>query len=197
MPAHPLTSILAIWGCGLAFATLHSGLATSRAKAWAYARGMTPQRYRLLYSLLSLLLTIAWLVFVQSLPDQPLYRIDGPWRWLLHGLQLAGLYIFWRSLAPIDAAAFLGLRPFPHDVEPFVEQGIYRHLRHPMYAGIMLVLFAHPSQSINSLNLYAFITAYFIVGARLEERRMLTMHPAYADYRKRVPAFIPRPWRKG
>lgn len=195
MPALPLTNILIIWLGGLAFAALHSGFATQRAKAWAHARGITSQRYRLIYSLLSLVLAAAWLLEVAALPDQPLYRISGPWRWLLHGLQLAGLYAFWLSLKPIDTAAFLGLRPFPHDVEPFIEQGIYRRVRHPMYAGIMLMLFAWPAQSFNSLNLFACISAYFAIGARFEERRLLAAHPGYADYRRRVPAFVPH-WPK-
>lgn len=190
-----LANILGIWSGGLLFAVIHSGLATQRVKDKFQARGMSPQRYRLLYSLLGLLLTAAWLLFVHSLPDRPLYHVDAPWRGLLRGVQLLGLGIFVSSLVPIDVAAFLGLRPESRGAEPFVERGIYRHLRHPMYTGIILMLLAHPDQTVNRLSLYAFVTAYLIVGARFEERRMLAAHPEYADYRRRVPAFLPRLWR--
>ena len=79
----------------------------------------------------------------------------------------------------------------PPGGEPFSEKGIYRHLRHPMYAGVMLVLLASPQQSVNSLSLTLAVCLYFIVGCRFEERRMLAAHPQYADYCRRTPRFVP------
>jgi methanethiol S-methyltransferase len=187
---------LAIWASGLAFALLHSVLAADGVKRRYYRTGLSAQRYRLAYVIIAVVTTALWLWFVRALPDAPLWRIDGPARWLLHGIQLAGLWLFWLSLRPIDVGAFIGLRPFPGASEPFVERGVYRHVRHPMYSGFMLVMFAMPAQSISSLHLFAVITAYFVIGARLEERRMLAAHPEYADYRRRVPAFVPNPSRR-
>ena len=60
-----------------------------------------------------------------------------------------------------------------------------------MYTGAMLILLAMPQQTWNGLNLALAICTYFIIGARLEERRMLAAHPEYAAYRDTVPAFIP------
>ena len=183
---------LTIWATGVLFACIHSALAGHSCKSWCYTAGLSPRTYRLAYVCIALFTTALWLGFVRLLPDAPLYQVDGAGRWLLHGVQLFGLWVFWRSLHPIDVAAFLGLRPFPGDVESFVVRGIYRTIRHPMYTGIMLILMAMPVQTLNSLNLYACIGLYFIIGSRFEEQRMRAMHPEYADYIQRVPAFVPR-----
>jgi methanethiol S-methyltransferase len=187
---------LAIWLSGFAFALVHSALAASGIKQRCYRAGLSPQWYRLLYVIIAVITTALWLWFVRALPNDTLWAVEGPLRWLLHGVQVTGLWVFWLSLRPIDVGAFLGLRPFGGTGEPFIERGIYRYIRHPMYSGIMLVMFAMPAQSVNSLQLFAVITVYFVIGARFEERRMLADHPEYADYRRRVPAFIPNPFRR-
>jgi len=105
---------------------------------------------------------------------------------------LMALLMLMLSLLPMDGAAFLGLRPFPNEGESFVEQGIYRYLRHPMYSGLMLLLLASPWQSQVSLNFALAISLYLVIGARLEERRMELLHPEYKDYRRRIPPFLPR-----
>jgi len=184
-------SIAWIWLSGLAFAAVHSLLATSRCKNALYRKGVGRKAYRLAYSLLALILTMLWLGFVFLLPDAPLYDIEGGAKWLMIGLQLAGLAMVVMSLRAIDTAAFLGLGEAADGPDAFVEAGIYRYMRHPMYTGVMLALFASPSQTVNSLNLFAAIALYFMIGARFEEQRMLAAHPSYADYMKRVPAFIP------
>lgn len=185
------TPVMLIILSGLLFAVVHSMLASNLIKTRCYAYGLSPQRYRLLYVILALLTTAVWLAFIDRLPDGILYKVNGSAQYLLIALQLAGILLFMLSLRPIDVRAFLGLKEFPAQLEPFIEQGIYRYLRHPMYSSIMLIMFAMPSQSRNSLTLYIVVAAYFILGSRLEEQRMLIMHPEYADYRKRVSAFIP------
>lgn len=188
-------SVIIIIISGLAFAVSHSLLANQRLKNRVYAWGLSRQRYRLCYVIIAVLLTTIWLVYIHRLPDQPLFAIDGTGLWLCYSIQAGGLIIFFLSLKPIDGPAFLGLRRFADDKEPFVEQGIYRYIRHPMYSGIMIILFAMPSQSYNSLTLYCLFSLYFVIGSRLEEVRMLKEHPEYNDYRHRVPAFIPHRWR--
>lgn len=185
-------SVIVIWVSTLLFAIQHSVLSSRTCKNKCYSLGISPRAYRLVYVILSIVITMAWLGLIHSLPDQGLYEIHGVWRWLFYGLQLAGIWVFILALQPIDVPAFLGLRAFAGKTEPFIEAGIYRHIRHPMYSGILLIFIAMPVQSINSLNFYACVTLYFIIGSRLEERRMIADHPEYEDYRKRVPAFIPR-----
>lgn len=184
---------LPIWISGLLFALIHSIFAAEACKHLFYRLGMTPQRYRLLYSIFALLLTLIWLFYIYQLPDSQLYQATGWLNWALILLQLCGLWIVLLSLKAFDAALFLGMKSVINNNEPFHEHGIYRYVRHPMYSGFMLALFASPTQSINSLNLAICIALYFLIGSRYEEQRMIRMHPEYSDYKKRVAAFLP--WR--
>lgn len=187
------SSVAAIWISGLIFALIHSFMASNRCKQWFEKEGMNPHQYRIGYSILSLLLTCLWVFFIYHLPDTALYHHNGIIMWGLIALQFTGALVIALSLRHVDSAAFIGLKPFPDHIEPFREEGIYRHMRHPMYSGIMLVMLASPTQSMNSLNLTLVVCLYFVAGSLFEERRMLHQHPEYDPYRKRVPAFIP--WR--
>ncbi|HFE38003.1 MAG TPA: isoprenylcysteine carboxylmethyltransferase family protein [Gammaproteobacteria bacterium] len=189
-------SITLIWLTGVIFAVSHSLLATNKGKQIAYQVGLSSQAYRLGYVILAILSTLLWLTFVHSLPDTALYSLDAPYAWALRGIQLLGVLLFWASLQPIDSGVFLGLKKFPDGIEPFIESGVYRYIRHPMYSSAMLIMFAMPQQSVNSINLYLVISLYFIIGARFEENRLLLTHPEYSDYRQKVAAFIPRMQRK-
>jgi len=187
------SSVACIWLSGFAFALLHSVTAALGCKRWLQRHGIAAQRYRFIYSLLAVLMSLVWFAFVHALPDAPLYRIDGWPMGLLVAIQLGGLALALASFRAFDARMFLGLAPMPTGGEPFHERGIYRHIRHPMYSGVMLAMLASPVQSVNSAHLVAVIALYFILGSKLEEARMLAVHPEYADYRRRVGAFWPRP----
>ena len=193
MPQFDTTHPLAwLWGSSLGFALTHSLLASNGCKRLAYAAGLSPRHYRLAFTVAAIAMTAVWLAFVRMLPDTPLYRLHGLVLVPCYALQLLGAWLVWAAVRAFDMRIFMGLKPFPPGGEPFVERGIYRYLRHPMYSGVLLILLAMPAQSVNSLHLDVAIALYFVLGSRLEERRMLADHPQYADYRRRVPAFWPR-----
>jgi len=184
-------SALWIWLSGLVFAVSHSLLASVRCKQWVYDHGLREPRYRLLYSAVAVLATTAWVLYVHQLPDARLYQTDGLLWWLLVSVQVLGLIVALAAFQPIDGLVFLGFRKAKASNDPFIERGIYRWLRHPMYAGAMLILLAMPEQTWNGLHFTLVVCLYFIIGSRFEESRMLREHPDYADYRSRVPAFVP------
>jgi len=184
-------SALWIWFVGALFAVSHSLLASQTCKQWIYRHGLNEPYYRLVYSLVAIFSTAGWLVVVHALPDVALYHSSGVVRVLLLAVQLLGLVIVLAAFQPIDGLVFLGLRAAKETGEAFVERGIYRWLRHPMYAGVILMLLAMPEQSWNGLHLSLAVGAYFMIGLRYEEARMLAAHPEYKDYCKRVAAFIP------
>lgn len=186
-----MQSILLILASCLVFSFFHSLLANRQLKQYFYDRGLTAQHYRLLYVLIAVISTALWLAYIKTLPDQSLYALQGIYRWLCYLIQGFALYAFYLSLRPIDSLAFLGLRPFKNNTEAFIEKGLYRYIRHPMYSSLIVLMFALPTQTMNSLALYTLISCYFIIGSRFEEQRMIKDHPEYADYRNRVPPFIP------
>lgn len=68
---------------------------------------------------------------------------------------------------------------------------LYRQVRHPLYLGFFLGLWAAPTMTVTHLVLAAGLSAYILFGVRLEERDLVAEHPEYRSYRERVPMFVP------
>ena len=108
------------------------------------------------------------------------------------GLMIAGLggYDIGRlgGLRQIRAAR-LGL--IEDEDEPLRRDGLHRFVRHPLYGAGFLILWGNVGGEFE-LATAIWGSLYLIVGARFEERWLLARYgEAYADYRRRVPAFIP------
>ncbi len=78
-----------------------------------------------------------------------------------------------------------------------VETGIYRYIRHPMYASLLFLgwgaFFKHITLPTTGLVLW--ITAFILAAARVEEKEnRLFFGAEYADYMRRTKMFIP--WLK-
>jgi len=82
-------------------------------------------------------------------------------------------------------------RPLPN--AQLVQRGIYRHLRHPLYASVMLASlgWALLWQSGPSLLAALIAIPFFDAKARREERWLVEAFPEYAGYQQRVRRFIP------
>ena len=73
---------------------------------------------------------------------------------------------------------------------------LHRHVRHPWYALSLVLLWTRDMSTALLVSALA-ITAYFVVGSWLEERKLLARFgPAYGQYMARVPGLVPRPWRR-
>lgn len=182
------------------YGALHSLLAARKVKQWAETRWGAPARryYRLFYSLVAGLTLLLPLTLAAILPDTHLYAIPLPWSLLTGLLQLAGLAGLVYGVAQTGAGRFVGLdtaldegalrRPVP-----FVDHGLYRWVRHPLYTCSLLFLWLMPVMTCNLLALNLGVTAYFIIGSRFEEDKLLNeFGDVYAAYRRRTPAFLPR-----
>jgi protein-S-isoprenylcysteine O-methyltransferase Ste14 len=194
--------VIVAWG---AFALFHSVTVSEPYERWA-RRVMGEDRFRayhrLLFSLYSAAAAAAALLYVRSLPDAPLYSIDGVSRYAFHALQLCGAaLLLW---TPWDMKEFVGLRQWerhrkgemeaPRRNERLFTGKAYAVVRHPLYLGCSLLLAFHPVQTENSAATTAAVIAYFYIGTFLEERRMeRKFGEEYREYRKRVPRFFPLP----
>ena len=137
---------------------------------------------------------VALIVFgPRSLPALPAWPDALRWPALLAGaaLVLAG------ALLVFFAAYSLGsnLTPLPHpkDDARLVETGAYRLVRHPMYGGIILLLYGWGLMAQSWLIL-AYATVVFIfldLKSRREERWLKKKFPRYHEYCKRVRKLIP------
>ncbi|NPA92813.1 MAG: isoprenylcysteine carboxylmethyltransferase family protein [Chloroflexi bacterium] len=182
------------------YGALHSALATPTAKAWARQKlGRFGDRwYRLGYNLLFTVLLFPLLAVPAALPDRVLYVVRPPWVYVTTALQIGGLLLAADATFRTDLWAFLGLKPEPEaTAEALVIRGAYRWVRHPMYSGSLLFIWAMPVMTLNSALFYAALTLYIVLGAHWEERKLLAEYgEAYARYRQEVPMLIPRFWRK-
>lgn len=83
--------------------------------------------------------------------------------------------------------------PQPHADSALVQHGIYARVRHPLYTSVMLVSlgWALLWQSLASLVVAVTLVPFFYAKARREERALRAKFPAYADYERRTPPFLP------
>ena len=182
---------LALWG------VIHSILASHFFKDMV--RGMVGKQgmrfYRFGYNVFSVVSFAPILYLMWILPDQPVYQVSAPWKYVMfagQGLAAAFLLI---ALLQTDTLSFIGLKQFfveEEDAGQLVTRGLYRVVRHPLYTFSLLFLWLTPTMSVNSLTLYLGATLYILVGAYFEERKLLRdFGTAYADYKRKTPMLIP------
>jgi len=118
------------------------------------------------------------------------FQILG-WYWLCVGVLLS-----FCSIAAFGADNLALLYTYHPEESRIVESSIYNLLRHPIYAGIlrMIVGLALLNGNANSIAFTIFVPLGFTGWIRLVEEKELIERfgQSYLDYRKRVPAFLPR-----
>jgi len=101
--------------------------------------------------------------------------------WLLNHFELFGLQQAWLNLTGKQEAP-------PKMRTPL----FYKFVRHPLYTGFFIAFWAAPDMSYSHLLAAVGFTIYIMIGISYEERDLLAVFgQQYADYRKRVGAFIP------
>jgi len=195
----PLLGLSAAW---LGYGLLHSLLAAQGVKRWAAARWprLMPA-YRLLYNLVALVTLAPFAWWLLRDPGPFLWHWTGPWRWVADGLGLAALAALLLPGSPYDTALFLGWRSWREnrtdagDGEPFRIGFLHRFVRHPWYALSLVLLWTRDMTALRLVSAL-WITAYFIIGSRLEERKLIAAHgERYRRYRTRVAGLLPLPWK--
>ena len=99
---------------------------------------------------------------------------------LINHFDLFGLRQIWLNLV---GKAYTSLK--------FRTPGMYRHVRHPLYFGWLLVFWAAPLMTSAHLFFAVVTSAYIFVAIQLEERDLVRVHREYAEYREQVPMIIP------
>jgi protein-S-isoprenylcysteine O-methyltransferase Ste14 len=75
-----------------------------------------------------------------------------------------------------------------------IRSGIYRWIRHPIYAAHFLVNFCYTLLYFSPVNvvLYVVFVAGQTLRARIEEQKLAAAFPEYEEYRKSTGMFLPR-----
>ncbi len=183
------------------FGVVHSFMAARWFKGRVY-RFVDPQRYRLIYSVVSILLFIPILLVWVSGRDSspPIFVVSYPYRLISYLVMVSAVALFFLTALQIDVLEFLGLNSFIEKKEEdskLITDGFYRLCRHPMYLFAIIALLAFPMLKQIDMVGNGFITLYFILGAWLEEQKMMEdFGKEYQDYRQKVSMFIPFKWFK-
>ena len=121
--------------------------------------------------------------------------------WATLALTLSGWVLLLVALRGYDTGRLIGVRQLraarlgieePED-EPLRRDGVHRYVRHPLYTAAFMILWG---QALGPFGLATALwaSAYLLIGTWFEERALCRLYgPAYAEYRRCVPAFLP--WR--
>ena len=74
---------------------------------------------------------------------------------------------------------------------PFRTPTLYRHVRHPLYVGWLMVFWFTPTMTVSHFFFAAATSAYILIAIQFEERDLQEALPEYAEYRSRVPMLVP------
>jgi protein-S-isoprenylcysteine O-methyltransferase Ste14 len=118
-----------------------------------------------------------------------IYDVDGIGRLALHALQLLGVWMTVRAAGAIDVLELAGIRQARRDPshDELTVAGPFRVVRHPIYLGWMLMVFATPAMTANRLLFAAISSAYLILAIPWEEKSLVAAHgDRYRAYQQAV-----------
>lgn len=114
------------------------------------------------------------------------------WAWALFG---TGMLVFVLATAALGSRNFTIL-PDPREGNELSQRGIYRFVRHPMYAAVLLcgaaVAFGDPSTWRWAALPVCLVV--LVLKIRYEERALTVRHPDYPERMKGVARLVPGLW---
>jgi methanethiol S-methyltransferase len=154
--------------------------------------------YRLLYVLVSII-TLSLVIWAGSeIKEYQLWRWPDWLRPVQAGIWIIAIVMFWLSSRRLDLWRLMGVRALVErsarnpKSDELVTTGIYGCIRHPQFLAGLMVLWARDLTD-RGLVTTLVLSGYLIIGARIEESRLLTrLGDRYRRYYAEVPGFIPR-----
>lgn len=197
-----------------AFGFLHSLLASRAAKRQAARLVGERNRdglYRAFYNTQSAVATSLLVAYVVRQPGHEIYRVRGTPRLLMHAGQAMCAGMMTAAVRELgfgeisgfahaaDWASGRSVPPEPEAQGPAVggdtrlrTGGPYRLCRHPLNFWAVPLIWLWPRMTTTLAAFNAAATVYLVWGSTREDARLAgRFGPAYMQYRKRVPFFVP------
>ena len=149
---------------------------------------VAPELERSVYVWIASLLLIGVCAVWQPVPGVA-WGVSGWAAPALRGLQVAGVVIALWSAAAIDALELAGIRQLEASAQPteFKTTGPYGWVRHPIYFGWFLMVFATPLMTATQLVFAIVSSAYLLIAIPFEERSLrAASRGAYDRYMQAV-----------
>lgn len=156
---------------------------------------------RLLYTGIASILFFGIFIYSGTIEPNLLLHPTDVLTYLGYMLAAFGTIILVKSFKNFSGKRFAGLTP--HDdleiKEELIQTGIHGYIRHPIYAGLILIFTGYFlfSPTLASLIHVGMLMLYLPIGIYLEEKKLLAIFgQAYKKYQSNVPALIPRGIKK-
>ncbi len=177
------------------FALHHSIMARTGAKAWL-TRMLPAELERSVYVWIASLLFLAVCWLWHPLPGM-VWETSGVLFWILFAIQMIGVALTLRAAGMVGTWELAGVRQ-PDRTKPidFRATGPFGIVRHPIYLGWILIVFATPVMTTSRLLFALISTAYLIAAIPLEERSLVdTFGEKYRAYQRQMRwRLIPGVW---
>ena len=181
------------------FAVQHSLMARPFFKRWLTRFIPTPAE-RATYVLASNIAMILMFVFWQPLGISIWEFSDPVAKGIAYALFFAGWALVFASTCMISHFDLFGLRQAwmyfrhqPYRPLKFNVPGLYRYVRHPLYVGWFMVIWATPTMTASHLFFSIMTSLYIAIAVRFEERDLIdALGDDYRSYKQRVPMFFPK-----
>jgi protein-S-isoprenylcysteine O-methyltransferase Ste14 len=160
--------------------------------------------YRLFFNTVALATFCPLALYSLQLNEKPVFIWDGVLVVVQYGLLSLSVFLFLAGARHYSFSSFLGLAQI-REGEPsrtlsarpaFATSGILGVIRHPWYAGALLLVWARDF-GLMTLIINFVLSLYLVIGAFLEERKLLKeFGDDYRLYKNRVSMLLPWKWIK-
>ncbi len=173
---------------------IHSFLAGEKCKnKIRNTLGWSNRQYRLFYSTVAVLGLVPVLGFLATTRSPFLLEKTEWLKYISLALSTWGVVLIKQAMKKYRWSAFLGFAD--ENKATLQTSGIFGYIRHPLYAGTLLLLVGFWLFIPNVLNLTTVVVSlvYLRIGIGLEEKKLIQQYgSAYISYKKEVPALVPR-----
>lgn len=186
-----LVSAFAIWGF------LHTFTASLPFKQRITAKlgaEWSDRYYRLGYNLFAVISFLPALAIMAMDHAKPIYQFTPVWAMFATVIQLLMLMLMAYSVMQTGAMRFLGFARQNSNGQPqdFVQDGLYKWVRHPIYTASLVLLWVTPSITPLRSLFSVLATLYIFIGIIFEERKLVReFGEQYTAYQAHTPMLIP------